>query len=279
MDNKYLMYQKGQVVLITLLVLATATTVALSLTTRASTDVKLTSQIEESSKALSAAEAGIEQALESGTGSTGTISSINSDYDVSVNTLGGSSGIYSVPNATLVGETETIWLVEHNTDGTLKESTSYDPSKSLILCFSKSNPEPAVVVSVIYKSLGSYYMAKGAFDPDTDRQLLNNFSNPDLVDGVCGDVSMHRQTIDFSLGFNIPAGSTLLAVRLQPIYTSSQFRIDSGLNTLPPQGNVVVSSGTTTSGVSRKIIVYQQYKGAPSIFDAVVLSKNAFMKQ
>ena len=58
--------QPGQVLLLTLLVLSVATTVVLSLIGRATTDVAISNQIAESQRAFSAAEAGIEEMLKTG---------------------------------------------------------------------------------------------------------------------------------------------------------------------------------------------------------------------
>jgi hypothetical protein len=60
-------YQKGQILLISLLVLVVALTVGLSVVTRSITTVRTTSEEESSQRAFSAAEAGIEQALVSNT--------------------------------------------------------------------------------------------------------------------------------------------------------------------------------------------------------------------
>ncbi|MFH0863897.1 MAG: PilX N-terminal domain-containing pilus assembly protein, partial [Candidatus Gottesmanbacteria bacterium] len=55
--------QNGQILLIVLLVMVVGLTMGLSLATRSATDVKISSQLEHSSRAFAAAEAGIEAAL------------------------------------------------------------------------------------------------------------------------------------------------------------------------------------------------------------------------
>src|SRR3990172_6897276 len=104
--------QSGQVVLITLLVLTIATTVALSLISRTTTDTTITAQVEESSRAFNAAEAGIEEALISGGGTRGAqVLAPGVSYAVSVASIGTAVGIYEFPKKTLKGVTETLWLV------------------------------------------------------------------------------------------------------------------------------------------------------------------------
>ncbi len=56
----------GQVLLITMLVMAVATTIGLALASRSTQDVNISTQVEESSRAFSAAEAGIEEGTEAG---------------------------------------------------------------------------------------------------------------------------------------------------------------------------------------------------------------------
>ena len=82
-------HQQGQILLITLLVLTVATTIALSLIGRATIDLSMSNQLEESTRAFNAAEAGVEQALKSGLGTNGPAVLTNGvTYDVTVNTIG-----------------------------------------------------------------------------------------------------------------------------------------------------------------------------------------------
>jgi hypothetical protein len=110
--------QSGQVVLITLLVLTIATTVALSLIARTTTDTTITAQVEESSRAFSAAEAGIEEALKTASGTIGAkVLTSGVLYNVTVNSIGGAVGVYEFSKKTLKGDTETLWLVAHDSNG------------------------------------------------------------------------------------------------------------------------------------------------------------------
>jgi len=87
MDNKY-KFQRGQAALIALLVLTVATTIGLSLIARSTTDVSITRTQEESSRAFSAAEAGIELALKSGADvATSTDSTLHTTYSATVSAV------------------------------------------------------------------------------------------------------------------------------------------------------------------------------------------------
>lgn len=267
--------QSGQIVLITLLVLTIATTVALSLIARTTTDTTITAQVEESSRAFSAAEAGIEQSLKSGVGASGIVGAANVSYNVTVNSIGGATGTYVFPKKTLKGETETLWLAPHTDTGAIDE-TSIDRYKanSIDVCWSQETDVPAVAVTVLYKkqSTGAYEVVKAAFDPAA---RPNNFSSAYTIDDCGGNTGTHyKETINFTaLNPTLnPADDYLIALRIRPLYSDTKIAINSGVSLLPKQGNQIESTGSTTTGTNRKIVVVQQYRAASSIFDSVLYS-------
>jgi Tfp pilus assembly protein PilX len=276
--------QSGQVVLITLLVLTIATTVALSLVSRTTTDTTITNQIEESSRAFSAAEAGVEEALRSGVGSGGTqvLSGGEASYAVTVASIGGAAGVFQFPKKTLRGVTETLWLVNHNASGQLVETPTYTAS-TIGVCWSSETITPALIATVLYKEStdGSYRVAKAAFDPDATRAGTDNFTSS-YTAGGCGGTTgtAYRVTITFSgLDASInPAVDTLLALRLRPVYADAKLAIDAGVQVLPLQGNKIDSTGSTSGGTNRKIVVFQQYRSPSTIFDAAVYSQGSIVK-
>lgn len=269
----------GQVLLITLLVLTVATTIALSLIGRATLDISMSNQLEESTRAFNAAEAGIEQALKSGSGTSGpqTLTS-GVTYDVSVSTIGGASGIYKLPNKTPEGVTETVWLVNHNTDGTLDETPVYT-TNTIGICWSQEAGPPALVISVLYRegTDGTYHVARLAVDP-TPRG--NNFDTAGITTNGCG-LGYYARTVNFAtLGLTLSgaASDTLLSMRIRPEYGDATIAIDGGVASLPKQGNQIESVGATQTGVSRKVVVYQQYRAPLTIFDSVIHSQSSFGK-
>lgn len=274
-------YQSGQVLLLTLLVLSVATTVVLSLIGRATTDVAISNQIAESQRAFSAAEAGIEEMLKTGSVAPGinTLSS-GATYSVAKTDIGGAVGAFQFPSKTAVGSTETLWLVEHAADGSLIETPTYT-SGSIDVCWSSEPTTPAALISVLYKSGASYRVARGAFDPDSIRNATNHFVVPTVTTGGCGagTGTTYKQTITFA-NFTppiVPASDVLILLRLTPLYNETKFAVSS-TTVLPLQGNRVESSGFTTGGITRKIVVYQQYRAPASLFDAAVLSGGDFVK-
>ncbi len=272
--------QQGQILLITLLVLTVATTIALSLIGRATIDLSMSNQLEESTRAFDAAEAGIEQALRTGIGTGGSPVTLASGvtYDVSVNTIGGAAGVFQMAHKTLQNTTETLWLVEHADTG-LVDETAFYTANTIELCWSQ--PEgladaAALGVTVLYKEStdGSYQVARVAVDPDAATRG-NNFDDTGITTTGCG-IGYYGKDIDFTaLGIN-PSLDTLLALRIKPYYSDTTLAVDGGINEIPKQGNQIESVGSTGTGVSRKVVVYQQYRAPLSIFDSVIYSESAF---
>jgi hypothetical protein len=273
----------GQVVLMTLLVLVIATTVGLSLMSRSTTDTAITTQVEQSSRAFNAAEAGIEQALLTGSGTVGAKTIVGGaagvSYSVVVNDVGGGTGIYQFPQKTQRDATETLWLVNHDTDGTPIETPTYTANR-ISVCWSQESITPAMVVTLLYKKGSEYRVAKSAFDPITLTRggPLNNFTST-YTANLCGSTgTFYGETIQFTnLDPTIdPTTDTLIALRLRPTYSDAKIVVDAGVNTVPKQGKNIEATGTTDTGNNRKISVYQQYRTPATLFDAAVFSQNDF---
>lgn len=269
--------KSGQVLLITLLVLAIATTIGLSLIARSTTDLTISREAEESARAFSAAEAGIEESLLSGQ-STGvkTLSAGQVTYTASVTAIGGAVGAYTLPQRSVVGETDTVWLINHLADGSLDETTYYT-SPTLDVCWAPQTTTPALIVTIPYISGGAYQVAKLALDPDAgSRSPANGFTAAGASGNGCGQSDVYRYTITFAtLGID-PATDTLLALRVRPVYSDTQVYVNAPSLALPQQGKRIESVGTTPSGLTRRIVVQQPYLAPSSIFDAVVVSQSGF---
>ncbi len=271
--------QSGQIVLITLLVLAVGTTLALSLIARTTIDTAISSQVEESLRAFSAAEAGIEEALRSGQGSGGAqVLTPGVTYSVNVTSVGGAEGVYQLSKKTSAGVTETVWFVDHNPDGSINETLTFT-GENLDICWSyESGTEPAIAISILYKkSDGSYRVARDAFDPVASRANTNKFKSvPSPPSGGCDQTNYYKTNISFaSYGIN-PVSDILLALRLRPVYANTQFAFNPGNFQIPLQGSRIDSVGVTAVGVTRKVSVDKIYTSAPTLFDAAVYSQGSF---
>ncbi len=278
--------QSGQAALIALLVLTVATTVGLSLIARGTTDVSVTRNIEESARAFSAAEAGIEEALRMGVATAPTFDEkLGLSYAVSVASISGQAAqplVYQ--QKTEKGETETIWLTTHNEDGTVADATPFYTAPTIDVCWSQGAPMPALAVTVLYRetSDNSYRVAKGAYDPDPSRIGTNNFLAPTATSGGCGEGTgtTYRQTIQFSTlepTMN-PAVDVLISLRIRSVYNAALFAV-TPVATLPVQGRTIESVGSTAGGVNRKIVVYQQHTSPATIFDNALYSETSIQHE
>jgi Tfp pilus assembly protein PilX len=264
----------GQILLITLLVLSIATTIALSLVARTTTDLNISNEADESSRAFNAAEAGIEEALRLQTAPSGTLAG-GATYAVSQTTIGGATGAYVFPRVTSVGQTETVWLVPHLDTGLPDTTTKGYTSNTMQVCFGDSAPvKPALEVTVYYIHAGAYSTVRALYDSDAVRVGNNNFAS--AVNSGCGagTNTSYSATLNFSVDFGInTAVDTLVMMRMRPLYANTQLAVNvPALQILPLQGNTYESCGTTGTGISRCISVIQNYRTPSGLFDYVIYS-------
>ena len=279
---------RGQTVLITVLVLTIALTVALSLMRRSTTDVKTTQQLEESARAFSAAEAGIEDVLKRASGTTGTIQGANGpvSFETTYTTIGGSSAAYTYPTTTEMGEVATIWLVPHTANGLLDETGTEQYCQAAGACTidicweQQTGAKTAMEVVILLKNTtGLYTVRRKAFDPSTVTvRIGNNFTRLGASDGIqdaCGRTGVYKRTITLPTDDGM-----MLALRIRPYYNKAQFSVTpTSSRTLPSQGFEVSSVGKVDSGVTRKITVKKQYDAPVSIFDYVLYSNSDILNE
>lgn len=285
-------FQSGQILLIVLLVLTVATTVALSLVARTTIDQNISSQVEESSRAFNAAEAGIEEALQKqATGVTNKVydTATNTSVNVSCSNIEENAGVYVLPRPTNKGNVETVWLTGRTAANTFDYLTSYN-SASLTVCWKKTiptDPDPAIVGTIVYTPDNgvSFYTGKVAYDSSAARAGTTNMTAVTTAAAGC-PVSFLGTTITFAnvngnngsgaaLSPINPMSDKLVMLRLRPMFTNVQFAVAANV---PQQGLTCDSSGKTGSGVTRRIVVDKQYRSAPAIFDYALYSQTAITK-
>lgn len=271
---------RGQTVLITVLVLTIALTVALSLIRRTTADVQTTGQLEESARAFSAAEAGIEDVLKRASGTTATIQSGNASatFDTTFTMTAGSSSPFTYPASIEQGDVATIWLVPHLADNSLDVSgvAPYCQVAGpcvIDICWDQPSVsptvDPAVEVGVLYlDTINTVYgIERSAYDPDPIR-VGNRFTRANGLGSACGLSNVYSTTVTLPTTKGRP-----LALRLRPYYNQTTFTVAPTFGRiLPSQGFEVSSTGKTGSGVTRKIVVKKKYDAPSSIFDFVLYS-------
>lgn len=275
----------GQILLITLLAILVLTTIGLALIGRVRVDTTTTADIEESLRAFNAAEAGIEEALRSGVGTAGVVQLSDNppiSYKTEVRSVNESGNYFAFPRFTSQGESETFWLIDRDENQAIRESPFYT-REGIKVCWKKrgsGTTEPAISIAILYKRGQNYRIARAAFDPDPSRD--NNFSEAGSIGNGCGQTDVYAREIRFSefsppINFSSPNPDVLIFLRIRPLYADA-FLFIEGEGSLPSQGNMIVSTGATGFGVSRKIIAIQSFRAPRGIFDATIISQTSFSK-
>ncbi|HEX7041715.1 MAG TPA: hypothetical protein VF189_00555 [Patescibacteria group bacterium] len=268
--------QKGQALLIVVLIIVVTLTVGLSLASRSLIQLRNSVDEANSQAAFSAAEAGVEQALKLGNvNGTGVISGISlndknssqiSNVDV---TIIQSSQILLNNGIPLFQDNGAdVWLSPYDSDPTkLFNSQTFTGTLS-IYWGTSTDPcsDPAIEVLVISGTKTSPTLSKYAYDQcgsgsSQPNKRSNGFPNAPqagtfTVSGVNGD-----QTFNYKAQIAVTNG---LIARIVPLYHPGSIGIE-GLN-LPAQGKIITSTGTagvTNSKVVRKVTFFQGYPQLP----------------
>ncbi len=267
MLKKGILNNSGQALLIIVLVMVVALTVGLSLASRTITNIRNTREQASSQKALSAAEAGIEQAIKSGANVAGSFSG-NTTYSTTVTQVLGTSrfllnggGLVSKNDATYV------WVTDYLDNFT----TSWSGDLSIYWgnsgqnCNNANNMPSAIEIAVISGSVASPVMTRYAYDPCQDRRSSNNFRPPtsDTPVLVSGTTLTYTATP--------PTLTNALLVRVNPLYADSVIGAYGGGTILPQQGKIITSLGTSDTNTQRKVTVFQGYPEVPAEFFPYIL--------
>jgi len=282
------MVQRGQALLIVVLVMVVALTVGLSIASRTLTNVRLTSEEVNSQRAFSAAEAGIEQLLQlygSNSSKTGSISNVMLDANTSTKISDASidpvtpqnvNGAYQLilNNGAPISQDDgyDIWLTPFDADPSLLYQSPWpgagvghlsiywgDSAANTCDPLPANNTMAAMEVIVIYNSRTDPLVQRYVYDPcSSGRQSANHFTaisataNPPLG----GKTFLYKATIPITLG---------LIVRVVPLYASAVVGISAD-SSLPAQGQLVQANGVSGSAsqVKRQISYFQAWNALPS---------------
>lgn len=297
--------QQGQVVLILLLVMTVALAIGLALMQRSITDISTSSKLEQSSRAFSAAEAGIEKVL-GGSGSLDLALENNSTAKViSRSSLPADNQALEYPP---IGKEEIahVWLADPKTDfktagGQYYNQNSVDVYWGLPQAATLDDGEkPALEVNIVYKdNTGTYKSKKFYFDPVVQRVVTNGFQSPDGNTFVCG-ASVSKINTILSQGnaldrqFYCKATlsgltPTLILLRARILYSNSShpFAVSprrdvacSGPQTacsLPKQVQIIISQGSS-GNTQRSVQLFKIDKVVPFFMDYAIFSSGVIDK-
>lgn len=261
--------QKGQVILVILLIIAVILTIGLSVVSRSITDIKISRQSQESARALWVAQGGLEKAISANSSIEKTEES-GIDYSVLKQDVGGGAE-FVFPQRIKANEAVTVWLIAPNEDGTLPSPLpAYSGPTGVTIGWGDSNQKPALETTVIYSSGGSYFARRYAFDSDAAAHQTR-------FEDAGGPVSIEGKNLSYSSGsINLTGMEKPILMKLRLLYNDDEepvgIRRDSGGN-FPLQGACFVSTASVQeSSVSRKLEQCRLWPGTPAIFDFLLYS-------
>lgn len=292
--------QTGQVLIILLLVTMVALTIGLAITQRSISDISISTRTEQSSRAFSAAEAGIESALESGADPTTPITFDENQSSATV------TPVDSLPRPTQALEYFKIskadfahfWLAspidlskfyDRTTVAVYFGNTNQDPD------YASSDTPPAIEVNVITKKAdGSYGSKRTYFDSDSSRASSNNFQMANCLSNTQAYTTLSKSsavadrrsfrcaaTADTGIGTPILARVRVLyANKNQPVAVASCNTTNPTNYTdcdLPPQAELYTSVGSSGQTV-RKVQVLKVTDVVPFYFDYAIFSEGKIEK-
>ncbi len=264
---------KGQILLITAMILAVVLTIALTISYSSRVETQMTKLKEEEKKALNAADAGVEKILNSNETSI-QISDLGDDF------------------SSIEGTAET-----QTTQGKDFITPLISKDKQYIIYMTRYNPETKQLSTdpndyfngaiVLYFGSESGDCASKTM-PALEVTLLSNSALPIqrwLID-PCGEISGNNKTsatqgdynypqnndlfppVNFSFKSNaiiIPSAIKPQLLMIRSLVEPTKVGIEGSVN-LPIQGKIVTSTATTAEGVTRKVRVFQSYPQIPSDF-------------
>lgn len=260
--------QKGQALLIVILVMVVALTIGISIASRSIVSLRTASEEENSQRALSAAEAGIEQFMNSN--QSGIVLQ-NEDLGnksrigvVNISQVDGTEFILNGGNPVPKDDGADLWLVPHSLTGEPEWNNTWNGSFTIYwgasgeVCNADPNvnSQAAIEIITIFGDAATPESRRNVFDPCGLRRSSNNFANS-AGGGTVGDKSFA-----YSSGLiNVTDG---LLVRIVPLYAGTPIAV-RGDNIFPSQGKKIEATGISGE-TERKITFYQGYAKLPSEF-------------
>jgi Tfp pilus assembly protein PilX len=306
-SGQALLNRRGQALLMVLLSVGVVLTIALSVVARSITDVSTSTKDEESLRAFSAAEAGVEETLNTPvqalpvtpSATPVAVGTGNSTYTANLVSFPVNPREYLYPVELSSGDSATVWLSSHASDNSLTcaGSSPCFTGGTMDVCWGKTGvnltAQPAIVLSVLYEDPTSGNQLKyvyGAYDADPSQSNRNHFTQSGVTtntnNGSCtieGTALANRISIDLQADFGIPAtavsGKHLKSITALILYNGAPtlFGVTNLTSNLPDQGKRVDSTGVSGAS-SRKVEVYSLYPEVPSMFQSALYSPPGIVK-
>lgn len=284
--------QVGQALVLVLLSLAVVLTLVLFVLARSTTDIAVSSSSEEATRAFSAAEAGIENALVIGAGNSSPVDIGNASYTSEVSSFAEGATEFNYPIKLSSGDNMIVWFATHLDNGQIDpqffNNAGSFSGDSMTVCWGNEGTPvdsnaPAVEVSVFYEnspgSPATTQIARGVYDPSFGSRVPdNNFSASGgtgcTIDGVN---YAFQQTLSFGSLGAVSNGLEFARVRLfyNPLPQPLGIKVTG--DTLPSQGADISSTGTAGES-NRKVRVFQGWPAPPPVLQSAIYSPAGLVK-
>lgn len=278
-DMPKIKFEGGQVILLLLLAVTVGLGVGLSIVQRSISNVSTSTKVEESQRAFSAAEAGIERAL---LGDYSGVDFISENLSqATVETTGDIPGFQQAFEYPPISKEEVaqVWLANP------EDLSPFYTQSSLVVYWGKpdvtdDNDKPAISLRVIYLSGGNYLVKQFFFDPVDLRRSANGFLSPETCSNSLPAITTSSgQGRRFYCKATLSSLSpTLMTVRARLLYSDDSHPIafvpQGGCQvgcSLPPTAKIITSTGSS-GATQRRLQLFVQDQIVPWYFDYAVFS-------
>lgn len=280
--------EAGQAVLIVLLSISVVLIVVLYIMSRSVSDISLSTKDQDSMRAFSAAEAGVEKALVGlyAVGSSSGPTTIgDATFNASVTSFGSGQNQILYPLTLKSGDQAVFWFSRAGDPITFNGS-QFKLCWGMPATSSVANDTPAVLLTVYYRtSTNQYRVARATYDPNAGRSVTNRFTTASAAGCTFSPNEQFQFFNNVNLqagGLNIPATATLQFATVRFLYnttTEHKVGIDATATTalFPSQGVKVDSQGSSAES-NRRIEVYQLNSEVPPIFANAIYSPSDIIK-
>jgi hypothetical protein len=268
--------ESGQALVLVLLSLAVVLTIVLFIIGRSVTDIAISGSESQAVSAFSAAEAGVEQALVIGAGTSATIGDASYTAQITNVAQGVSSFVYPVELNS--GDSITLWFKSQDGRPNFTGNT-------LKICWAKAGTAgnsavtPAIEASVIYETSAgnpaTSRVYRAAYDPNSGRSPSNSFTS------AGGGATIAGQVFPFCNTLSLAGLTNLQFATIRMFYNSNTAHpvgFDSTNGALFPTQGVVIDSAGKSGQSSRSVQVFQGWPEVPPVFLSGVYSSSGLTK-
>lgn len=257
--------RSGQVLLITVMVLAVSLSIGLVAIFNARTGTQTSKLEDDSQRALAAAEAGVRAALQNnsqqtmGTGSLSSFSGITGGATIATS---GSSNSFTSPS--LIQDEQYTFYMGTYTSGT-PPVFGTSTAENVVLCFATGATIPALDIALIKGNSTTNTIIRHAVDPQG--RIANATSGTSGCASTSGDASQ------FGRSYTIPAsdiGTDTKLILVKTLYASTKLHFYRASTSFPSQGYNITSEATTQTSVTKKVQVFKTYPQIPADLFGIV---------